>query len=83
MNRSAAEFMQYRRPVGLGPSSNTCPKCESAWAERTSVRSTRSLWSLCVVMFLGSSGRVKLGQPVPESYLSSELNSGSPDTTST
>jgi len=33
--------------------------------------------------FVGSSGRVKLGQPVPESYLSSELNSGSPETTST
>jgi hypothetical protein len=27
--------------------------------------------------------RVKLGQPVPESNLSSELKSGSPDTTST
>ena len=22
----AAEFMQYRKPVGAGPSSNTCPK---------------------------------------------------------
>ena len=31
----------------------------------------------------GSSGLVKLGQPVPESYLSSELKSGSPETTST
>src|SRR2546426_9438875 len=30
-----------------------------------------------------ATGRVKLGQPVPESNLSSELNSGSPDTTST
>ena len=28
-------------------------------------------------------GRVKLGHPVPDSNLSSELNSGSPDTTST
>jgi hypothetical protein len=31
----------------------------------------------------GSIGRVKLGQPVPGSYLSDEANSGSPDTTST
>jgi hypothetical protein len=31
----------------------------------------------------GSIGRVKLGHPVPESNLSSELNNGSPDTTST
>jgi len=28
-------------------------------------------------------GRVKLGHPVPESYLSVELNSGSPETAST
>ena len=34
-------------------------------------------------MFAGSSGRVKLGQPVAESYLSSELKRGSPETTST
>jgi hypothetical protein len=33
--------------------------------------------------FVSSSGRVKLGHPVPESNLSSELNSGSPETTST
>jgi hypothetical protein len=32
---------------------------------------------------LGAKGRVKLGQPVPESYLSVELNSGSPETMST
>ena len=31
----------------------------------------------------GSTGRVKLGQPVPESNLSIELNSGSPVVTST
>jgi hypothetical protein len=30
-----------------------------------------------------SSGCVKLGHPVPESNLSSELKSGSPETTST
>ena len=26
-NFNAPEFMQYRRPVGLGPSSKTCPRC--------------------------------------------------------
>jgi hypothetical protein len=31
----------------------------------------------------GSIGRVKLGQPEPESNLSDESNSGSPETTST
>ena len=34
-------------------------------------------------MLPGSRGRVKLGHPVPESYLSSELKSGSPETMST
>ena len=33
--------------------------------------------------FAFSSGFVKLGQPVPESYLSSEEKSGSPETMST
>src|SRR5437660_992019 len=36
----------------------------------------RSVFS---VTFAASSGRVKLGHPVPDSNLSSELNSGSPD----
>ena len=39
-----------------------------------------SFFSTMSVPFTGC---VKLGQPVPESNLSSELNSGSPDTTST
>src|ERR1051325_8428166 len=40
----------------------------------------KSLRSVFSVMFAGSSGRVKLGQPVPESNLSSDENSGSPET---
>jgi hypothetical protein len=51
--------------------------------ERTSVRGISSERSSRVVTFSGSSGRVKLGHPVRESYLSSELNNGSPETTST
>jgi hypothetical protein len=39
--------------------------------------------SVAVLMFEGSKGLVKLGHPVPDSYLSSELNNGSPETTST
>ena len=39
--------------------------------------------SVLVLTTFASSGLVKLGQPVPESNLSSELNSGSPETTST
>ena len=42
-----------------------------------------SVRSVFVLMFCGTSGRVKLGHPVPESYLSRELKSGSPETTST
>lgn len=37
-NVSEAEFIQYRNPVGWGPSSNRWPKCASHLAHRTSVR---------------------------------------------
>ena len=83
MNRSAAEFMQYRSPVGGGPSSKTWPRWESPWAERISVRTESNDRSTFWRTFAGSSGCVKLGHPVPDSNLSRELNSGSPDTTST
>src|ERR1700722_1348849 len=83
INRNDAEFMQYRAPSGPGPSSNRCPRCESASLDRTSVRDMPSVRSVFVITFAGSIGRVKLGHPVPESYLSSELNNGSPETTST
>jgi hypothetical protein len=48
----------------------------------TSVLTAKSVRSSLVVMFSGSRGFVKLGHPVPESYLSSELKSGSPETMS-
>ena len=83
MNRSAAEFMQYLRPVGAGPSEKTCPRWESPCLLRTSVRFENRWRSSRSTMFPGSRGLVKLGQPVPESYLSVELNSGSPETIST
>ena len=78
------ELMQKRSPVGVPkPSGNTWPRCESAPAERTSVRVEKKCRSVLVVTRAGSSGRVKLGQPVPESNLSRELKSGAPETTST
>lgn len=36
MNLRAAAFMQYLLPVGRGPSSKTCPRCEPARASNTS-----------------------------------------------
>jgi len=37
INLRADEFMQYLKPVGGGPSLNTCPRWESAFLLRTSV----------------------------------------------
>ena len=75
--------MQYRFPVGAGPSSKTWPRCESACVERTSVRTLKNLRSERVVMLFNVIGLVKLGQPVPDVNLSNEVKSGSPLTIST
>lgn len=37
VNLSARELMQYRFPVGVGPSSKTCPKCPPHFAQTTSI----------------------------------------------
>src|SRR5512143_1647795 len=65
--------MQYLSPVGGGPSVNTWPRCASQRAQSTSVRRVNMLQSSLVVMFSFATGLVKLGQPVPDSNLSSEL----------
>ncbi len=83
MNRRDAELMQYRTPVGAGPSSNTWPRCESPAFERTSVRIMPWEMSDLLMTREPSTGFVKLGQPVPESNLSREVKSGSPVATST
>src|SRR5207245_1557810 len=44
-NLSDAELMQYLSPVGLGPSSNTCPKWAPQLAHSTSVRRMNRLLS--------------------------------------
>jgi Alpha/beta hydrolase domain len=45
-NRNAAEFMQYRKPVGAGPSSKTCPRCASHSVHFTSRRTVPNEISL-------------------------------------
>jgi len=62
----------------------TCPRCEFAWAERTSAYDPRMppRFELCLTL-AGSRGCQKLGHPVPESNISSQEKSGSPDTMST
>ena len=84
MNRRAAELMQYLSPPSaFGPSVNTWPRWLSPCAERTSVRIIRWEKSRFSTTCSGSIGLVKLGQPVPLSNLSTDANSGSPETTST
>ena len=56
--------MQYRSPVGLGPSSKTWPRCPPQRRQCTSVRSISRLVSL-EVWTAFASGFQKLGQPVP------------------
>src|SRR5260370_27358670 len=73
MNRKATEFIQYRRPVGLGPSSKTCPRCASQRRQETAVRVIPKRWSPVSWIFSLASGAQKLGQPVPDSNLVSEL----------
>src|SRR5262249_24282589 len=50
-NRIDTEFMQYRSPVGFGPSSNTCPRCASHRRHDTAVRVIPRLMSTDSMMF--------------------------------
>ena len=70
MNRNAAELMQYLFSVGGGPSSKTCPRWESPFLLRTSVR--KNFFGLRFRRYFLAQRLVKLGQPVPESNLSME-----------
>lgn len=61
-----AELMQNRKPDGLGPSGNTCPRCASQTLQSTSMRvipQEVSLWYWITLSFTGS---VKLGHPERE-----------------
>lgn len=73
--------MQYLRPVGRGPSSNTCPKWDPQLAHSTSVRRMNKLRSTFSSTLSFWTGAQKLGQPVPESYFVSEANSSRPQIT--
>ena len=72
-----AEFMQYRSPVGWGPSSNTWPRCASHLLHRTSTLRMKKEESVSVVIEFGSVDWKKLGQPVPESNFAMEEKRGS------
>ena len=75
-------FQHPREPRGWGV--DKLPALwQSAIFERTSVRSIPKVESFFSTTSVPCTGCAKLGQPVPESNLSNELNSGSPDTTST
>src|SRR6266540_5966782 len=70
--------MQYRWPVGRGPSSKTCPRCEPHDAHVTSIRWMKWLESSWSSTASDEAGSQKLGHPVPESYFSFERNSWVP-----
>ena len=68
--------MQYRSPVGGGPSKKRWPRCAPQFLHATSVRSIlwEVSWFSTKALLLW--GAVKLGQPDPESYLSLDLKRG-------
>ena len=70
--------MQYRFPVGPGPSSNTWPRWPPQAAQMTSVRIIPWLVSVSVTTLSSAAGSTKLGQPVPESNFASERKSSAP-----
>src|SRR2546430_5212293 len=82
-NLREAELIQYRRPVGFGPSSNTCPKWDPQFAHSTSVRRMNKLRSSFSSTLSLRTGAQKLGQPVPDSYFVSEANRSRPHTAQT
>src|SRR5439155_21396690 len=51
-----AELIQYRRPVGAGPSSNTCPRWASQALHSTSVRRIQKLSSSSLLTFSSEMG---------------------------
>ena len=70
--------MQKRRPVGLGPSSKTCPRWPPQRLHKTSVLRIPKLLSGSIFTLSFDIGAQKLGQPVPESNFVSEENNSFP-----
>ena len=75
---SATLLMQYRRPVGAGPSSNTWPKWPSHAAQTTSMRRMPWLRSMRASTAVSPAGWKKLGQPLLLLNLVPESNSRAP-----
>src|ERR1700722_4294295 len=73
----ATPFMQYLRPVGCGPSSNTWPRWPPHRLQRTSVRVMVKLVSGRSKTALSRAFQ-KLGKPVPLSNLVSDEERGCP-----
>jgi hypothetical protein len=71
-----SELIQYRNPLGSGPSGNTWPKWASQVLQRTSTRTIPNDESFLYLMALSFMGWVKLGHPVPDSNFIVESNSG-------
>jgi len=74
-NFNATPLLQYRCPVGSGPSLNTCPWCPPQRTQWYSVRGRISLKSF-FVSTRPSIGAKKLGQPVPLSNFEVDANNG-------
>jgi hypothetical protein len=76
-NSSETPFMQYRKPVGRGPSAKTWPRWPLQREQWTSVRSIPRVRSV-VVSTAFVIGAQKLGHPVPLSNFVSEVKSSWP-----
>src|ERR1700744_2496384 len=72
---SDSELIQYRNPLGSGPSGKTCPKCESHTLHSTSTLVIPNEVSLIYLITFSLMGCVKLGHPVCESNLMPESKS--------
>ena len=69
--------MRVAPPVGRGPSSKTCPRCESQARLRTSVRAAKRLRSSWVLTLAAPAGVEKLlGDLVPGAHSGVDANVG-------
>lgn len=76
LNIREAELIQYLKPVGCGPSVNTCPKCALQLLQTTSTLNIPCVLSLIFSMLLLAIGVKKLGHPDPDLNFELESNKG-------
>jgi hypothetical protein len=67
---NATAFMQYRNPLGAGPSGKTWPRCASQVLQIVSTRIRKEGPSKRYAIALTFAGWVNDGHPVPDSNLS-------------